>query len=105
MQAKLTHFGGGNRFSGLVEHDALNVVADVAAVKDIGDVGQRHHDEASGIGRQRGFDTLLDREERQRVFGVNTMRVAHRNANLPYSAQTLFDQALVTGDEMAGSAR
>src|SRR3982074_140186 len=35
---------------GIVENDALHIIANVPAVKHVGDVRQRHHPEAPGIG-------------------------------------------------------
>ncbi|HWX34337.1 MAG TPA: hypothetical protein VNZ53_43790 [Steroidobacteraceae bacterium] len=63
----------------------LDSVADVAAIKDIGDVRQRHHYESPRIGRKSSLDALLD--ERQRGFLASIPCV-----NPP---QPLFDQTLV----------
>ena len=51
------------------------------------------------MGRERRFDALFDRKERQRIFHVDPVRVAHRDADLTDPPQTFFDQALVAGME------
>jgi hypothetical protein len=39
------------------------------------------------MGRQRGLDTLLDGKERQRIFLVDAVRIAHGDADLADAAQ------------------
>jgi len=94
--AQRAHVGGGNRFGRFIEHDALDCVAHIAAIENIGDVGKRHDHETPSMRRKRGLDALLNRKERQRIFGVYPVRVTNRNARLSYSSQTFLDQALMT---------
>jgi hypothetical protein len=88
---------GGDRFGGVVQDDQLDCVADIATIKYVGDVGQRNHHEPAGVSGERGFDALLNGEERQRVLVVHTVGVAHRDADLAHASQTFLDQSLVPG--------
>jgi hypothetical protein len=71
---------------GLVEHDAFDAVTDVAPVKYVGDVRQRNHHEAPGMSRERRLDTLLHREERQWISGVDPVGIPYCHADLSDSA-------------------
>jgi len=45
FRADPAHMSAGDRFGRLVKNDALDRVADVAAVEHVGDIGQGHHHE------------------------------------------------------------
>src|SRR5262245_1752753 len=89
--------GGGDRFGGLIEHDALDRVADIAAIEYVGNVGQRDHDEAASVSRERGFDALLHGEEWQRIIVVDAVGITHGDAHLSDATQALLNQALMPG--------
>jgi hypothetical protein len=87
---------GRDRLDLVVEDDALDDIADIAAVKHMGDIGHRNNNEAAGVGRQCCLDPLLNGEEWQWICVVDAVGVAHDDADLADATQTLFDQSLVT---------
>ena len=97
MRGKSAHFRCGYFFGGFVENDPLHSVADVPAIKYVGNIGQRDHHKAPGIGRERRLNPLLDRKERQWIFLICPVSVPHRDADLSDPPQTFFDQALMAG--------
>ena len=89
--------------------DPLDSIANVAAIEHVRYVRQCDHHETPGMGRKCRFDPLLDGKERQRIFFIDAMSVAHRDADLSDPPQSLFDQPLmarmkrlVTADEQRG---
>src|SRR5262245_30335062 len=87
--------GCGNLLDLVGKGKPLDGVADVATIKDVGDIRQRHDHEAAGMCLQRKLDALLHLLEPVRVFLSNAMRVAHRDADLADTAQPFLDQCLM----------
>ena len=48
---KISYLRGRDKFRRVIEDDALDLVANVSPIEDVGDVGKRHHDEATYIPR------------------------------------------------------
>jgi len=46
---EIAYLSSGDQFGRVIEADALDIVADVSPVKDVGNVGQRYHNEATGM--------------------------------------------------------
>jgi hypothetical protein len=40
---------GRDKFGRIIEDDALDLLANISPIKDVGNVGKRHYDEATGI--------------------------------------------------------
>src|SRR5882757_3829080 len=70
-----SYLGRRHRFGFLVEHDALDRIAHVAAIVDVRDIRQRHHHKASGKCRKRSFDALLHCENRQWILCIDPVGV------------------------------
>jgi hypothetical protein len=49
LGSEISYLRGRDKFGRVIEVDALDLVADIAPIKDVGNVGKRHHDEATGI--------------------------------------------------------
>jgi hypothetical protein len=88
---------GRDRLNLVVEDDTLDDIADIAAVEHMRDIGHRDNDEAAGVGRQCRLDPLLNGEEGQWIYVPDAVGVTHGDADLADAAQTLLDQASVTG--------
>src|SRR5215470_8479234 len=46
---EIAYLSSGDQLGRVIEDDALDVIADVSPVKDVGNVGQRHHNEAASM--------------------------------------------------------
>jgi hypothetical protein len=44
---EISYLRGGDKFGCVIEDDALDLVADVSPIKNVSDIGKRHHDEAT----------------------------------------------------------
>jgi hypothetical protein len=53
MRHELAHWCGRDLLGCFIEHDPLDIVADVASERHVGDVGKRDEDEPAGMGRER----------------------------------------------------
>ena len=64
---------GRDRLDGVVEDDALDHIADIAAVDYMRDIGHWNNDEAAGVGRQCRLDALLNGKEWQWICVVDAV--------------------------------
>jgi hypothetical protein len=49
LGSEISYLRGRDKFGRVIEDDALDLVANISPIKDVGNVGKRHHDEATGI--------------------------------------------------------
>src|SRR5262245_15055275 len=88
---------GRDRLDLVIENDALDDIADIAAVEHMGDIGHWNNDEASGVSGQCRLNPLLNGEEWQWICVADAVGVTHGDADLTDATQTLLDQTLVAG--------
>src|SRR6516164_4849587 len=79
---ELPNHGSRDPFSGFVENDTLDAIADITAIEHIGNVWQCHHDEVARIGRESRVNALFYCKERQRVLFIDPVGVTNSDANL-----------------------